>query len=514
MKAKKQEKSKDDSLRTVAKGGMIAIIGLFLGKIIGYFYTVLASKLGTYDYGLLSLSAAIVSFITVISLLGLDQGVTRFVAYYRGKKDSSRIRGAIFFPLKISFFVSVFLAILLFIFSNQISTIIFHDPNLSKLLKVMSLTIPFAAITLLFLAALRAFRKIEYDVGVREIAEKSIRLFVFLILFFLGFGAFGAAISFLVSAIGSFLLAFYYLHKTARLGENIKTVYYPQEMFSYSLPLFLSGIMVVVIAWTDLLMLGYFKTPNEVGIYNAVLPTASLMFILPTAIISLFLPVVIELYAEKKRKEIKRVYQKVSKWIFLTNFPIMLIMFVFSRKIIEIIFGTQYSGGSFALSILVLGYIIYSISYTSSNILNMLGKTKIVFYVSLCFAASNVILNYFLIPKFSLAGASIATSSSFLIGGFFYIFYSYKEIKLQPFSRDFAKILISGFIAIFITYELRQILPASLSVLSTFGMFILFILIYAVLLLILKAIDKEDLEILLSFKDKLRNAFVSAINLI
>ena len=500
-----KNKTYNDSLKIVAKGGIITLTGLFIGKIIGYLYIIFIARLGTYEYGLLSLAFAIVSFITVFSIVGLDNGLLRYVSYYSARKDERRVKGVVLSSIKISLSLSLLFFIVLFIFSKQISVYIFHNPDLTPMLRIFSLMIPFLTLTNAFLAILKAFKKIEYDVFVREIAEKSIRLVVFLILFFIGFGVLGATISYLTSAIGIFLISLYYLNKTFPLKNKIKPIYYNKELIYYSIPLLLSGTLLVVIAWADILMIGYFRTAAEVGIYNAALPTAGLMFVLPAAIISLFLPVVMELYSKNKINEIKALYKRVSKWIFLTSLPIMLIMFVFSRKIIEIIFGLQYVEGEIALSILVVGYLFYAISYTSSNILAMLKKTKITFIISLVSALSNVILNYFFIPPWGINGAAIATSLSFLIGGLFYGLYSYKEMRLQPTSKNFITILILGILSIFIIYNIRKLLPVSLNLFYTFLLFFSFLLLYILLILLFKIIDKEDINLLSSFKKRITN---------
>lgn len=493
------------SLTAIAKGGGISLAGTLIGMVIGYFFIIVASKLGPSDYGLLSLASAITSFAVIFALLGLDQGLLRYIPYYEGKKDTKKIKGAILSTVKICIFTSLFLFIITFIFSNQIATLIFHKPLLSPILKVFSFTIPLLALASLFTSSLRAFRKVEYDVSIRIIAEKSIRLLSFIILFFLGFSVLGISFSYLISAAGLFLLSFYFLNKIFPLfKKSPKTISLGKELLSYSSPLLFSGVLLAFIAWIDLIMIGYFKTSVDVGIYNAALPTASLMFIIPSAITALFLPVITNLYGKNRQKDLKKVYKKTSKWVFLTNFPIVLIMFVFSDKIINIIFGQQYLAGSTALSVLAVGYLFYTIAYTSSNILSMMKKTKLILFITLIFASSSIILNYLLIPRYGVNGASIATSSAFLTAGTIYILSSYRYMKLHPFSIDYMKIFLVGVLSMLAVYGFRKFLPADIGLFTTFFLFAIFILIYISFVLLMKIIDKEDWEIINLFKDKIR----------
>lgn len=498
------KKVKEDNVRAMARGGFIALTGLFIGKIIGYLYTIFATRLGVHDYGLLSLASVIVSFAVVFSIIGLDQGVTRYVAYYNGKNDRKKIKGAVSLSLKIVTISSLIITFLIFIFSKPIAINIFHSPDLTNILRIMVFTIPLISLTYIFLSILKAFKKIEYDIGAREIVEKSIRLVVFTILFFIGFGVFGAAISYVMSAIGMFLFSLYFLHRNYPDLFSLKAKEKPdKEIINYSFPLLLTGILVLVIAWTDLTMLGYFKTPNEVGIYSVAITTASLMFVLPSAIISLFLPIITELYSKKQNKQIIELYKRVSRWIFLVNFPIMLIMLAFSKKIIQIIFGQDYVLGASALSILSFGYLIYSMSYTSGNVISMIKKTKPIFFITLSFALTNIILNFILIPRYSLYGAAIATSTSFLIGGGLLIFYNFKKMKMQPFSKEFIKIACLGVLSMILVYLLHYFLLPNPNFFLTIMLFLLFLLIYLLLVLYFKIIDKQDWDIINLFKNKI-----------
>ena len=305
------------------------------------------------------------------------------------------------------------------------------------------------------------------------------------------------------------LLSFYLLQKVFSITGKVKPIYYNKEMLSYSFPLLLSGVFVVIIVWASTIMLGYLRTASEVGIYNAASPTSALLFIIPTAIISLFLPVITGLYSRNKKMQIKNIYKKVSKWIFIANFPIMLIMFVFSSKIIEILFGAQYAEAGNVLSILSVGCLIYSVSYTSSNILSMIRKTKTILFITTIFVVSNIILNYFLIPILGVNGAALASSSSFLISSILFIFFCYKEAGLQPFSKEFFKAFLLGILSMLVVYSIRQLLSPSLTIIITFLLFIMFILIYFVLLFVFKIIDKEDLEII----KLIRNKVASILNI-
>ena len=82
------------------------------------------------------------------------------------------------------------------------------------------------------------------------------------------------------------------------------------KILSYSLPLMLSGILISITTWTDTLMIGHFRQASEVGIYNAALPTAQLIYMIPYVFMVLFLPVLTELYAKGKTEVLEGFFFK------------------------------------------------------------------------------------------------------------------------------------------------------------------------------------------------------------
>src|SRR3989344_3168597 len=91
----------------IAKGGIIAILGMSFGRLVIYLFNLLTARLGTTEYGVLSLGIVIITFLSLLSLLGLRMGVIRYVSYYLEQKDLSRAKGAFTSSLIIAFPVSI-----------------------------------------------------------------------------------------------------------------------------------------------------------------------------------------------------------------------------------------------------------------------------------------------------------------------------------------------------------------------------------------------------------------------
>lgn len=492
-----------ESTTKIAGGAFLVFLALIFGKLFSYLYVILVSRLGSSIYGTLSLGFAIFLSLETIAVIGLDRGILRYVPYFRGKQDNPAIKGVIIDSLKISFVLSLAGSIILFLFGTNIANYFFHDENLGVVLKIFSFFLPFVVISHILNVSLRAFEKANYEIFIKEFLEKTLKFLLTLIMILFGFKLIGASIGYIVPTVLSAFLAGYLLHKKVfpLFWGSTKKISLKRELIAYSLPLMFVSFLAKVIAWTDVLMIGYFKTNSDVGIYNVALPTAGLMFMAPTALIYLFMPVIGKLYGENKPEEIRGVYNRINKWVFLITFWIFLFMIFFAKRIITGFFGGNYTGAITPFLILCFGYMLFSLSYICSDLLGVIKKTKTIFSIVFVFSLVNVVLNYILIPRYNLIGAAIATSFSFVVGALALIIFNYKFTKLQPFKFGFLKLGFCSLLSILAVYWFSRYINWGLTGLILIG--IIYLIIYLGLMFAFKCLDKEDLEIFKDLKKKI-----------
>jgi len=71
----------------VAKGTGIIFVGTIIGMLLGFVGRVIIVRYITQtEYGIYTLALVIISIFVTISTLGLLEGSTRYIAYFRGKK--------------------------------------------------------------------------------------------------------------------------------------------------------------------------------------------------------------------------------------------------------------------------------------------------------------------------------------------------------------------------------------------------------------------------------------------
>ena len=495
----------DVSLRKIAKGAGIGFTGTFIGTALGYLSRMIIARfLGASDYGLVCLAFAGVSIAVSLSLVGLPAGVTRYVSFYKGKEDKGRIKGTIVGAIKISLPLSLIFVLILFAGAEWISVHVFHEPRLASVLMIFAVSIPFWVLRSNFNSAVVGFQVLQYQVYVNQFFENIFKLAAIVALLALGFGVLGAAGGWTLAIVLTPFLAFYFLEKKVFpvFNTKVKAISVNKELLFFSFPLIFAGLAGLITGWTDTLMLGYFSTTSDVGIYNTALPTAKLLSVGAGAFGAIFMPVVSELYARDRIEDLKSVYSTVTKWILSITLPLFLLMFLFSKELINILFGSEFVAGATALSILAFSYFISSLFGLSAPLLQSYGRTKIIMGGSFAGAGANFGLNLLLIPIYGVKGAAIATGISFALMSIFYFFFVFKIGEIQPFRKNYLKPVAASAVAVSVVYAVTKYIVGT-SFFSLIVMFIVFLGLYFFLLLIFKSFEEEDLMIMRAIDQRL-----------
>jgi O-antigen/teichoic acid export membrane protein len=273
-----------------------------------------------------------------------------------------------------------------------------------------------------------------------------------------------------------------------------------KELLLFSFPLLAVAMLNMIMSWTDILMLGYFKTPDVVGLYNGALPLARLIPMTLTSVGFIYVPIVSGLYSKKLIGEMGRTYQVLTKWIFSVTIPLFFILFLFPETVLNLLFGMNYIQAASALRILALGFMFHAFLGLNGLSLMVMGKTRFLMLNSLSGAISNVVLNVALIPIFGIVGAAFASFLSYSVVNILNSTKLYQFSKIHPFTRNYAKpigisIGLLALIYVFTSYLKIDfwMLPLLLS---------LFLFGYGLLLLLTRSFDKEDIVMILAIEKK------------
>lgn len=488
----------------IARGAGIGFLGIVVGSGLRYiFQIIVARNLGAPLFGVFFLGLAVFKIFGMIGELGLTQGLIRYVALYRGEGDERRVKGVIILSLKIAITASIVIAVLLIIFSKTIAEDLFHNIELTNILRLFALALPFATLTTMLIFTTQGFKIMRYKVLVREILEPFLRIVIVIILIMVGLSLYGAAVAYLIPVIAGAIFSFYCLKKVFPqiTDKSLKPSYETKKLLNFSWPLLLVQFFGVSMLWMDTIILGFFKSSQEVGIFSAAQRTALLVSIVKISFDGIFAPVISDIYNRGEIRKLSQYFQTVTKWIFTFSFPLFLLVVFFADSILSL-FGPEFTQGASSLFILSLAWIIYAAVGSVGQIIVMTGRQKLHLINIVCVLSVNLILNLFLIPKYGITGAALATFAAISLMGVIELVQVYLFLKIQPYRMDFFKPLSAGALSLLILFAIFRLLGSPPGLVMIILGSLMFLIIY-ILVLFVFGLQEEDKLVLKKVKEKI-----------
>jgi len=112
--------------------------------------------------------------------------------------------------LKISLPLSIIFAIILFFHADWVSVRVSHQPELTSVLRIFAIAIPFSVLANNLISATIGFQDIRYRVYVNDLFQNMFKLGAIVALLVLGFGVIGAAWGCFLAIILTPFRAFYF----------------------------------------------------------------------------------------------------------------------------------------------------------------------------------------------------------------------------------------------------------------------------------------------------------------
>ncbi|MEK6913318.1 MAG: oligosaccharide flippase family protein [Nanoarchaeota archaeon] len=494
-----------DQLMKNATWGMISSI---INRAGGFILIILISRmLMPEGFGKYSLAMIIAMFFITFSDLGINQTLIRYVSL---ELDTNSKKAISYFKhlLKIRFFLTMSVSLILLIGARIISGYIYRDSNLFIPLVVLSIYVFFISLSSFFESLFFIKKNVIY-ISIKEVFSVLFRVaFIILIWFFVvsELKLIWIFISLAYFSILSFLFVFYFSRK--RYPPLFKAKEIPidkKDMYRFLFFINIQNISILVLSSIPIMLLGFFLTSEFVGYYNSSWALASGIISLLFSFSYVFLPV----FANAKEETFRPIINKIFKLSFMLALPISFGLSLLAKFFIIVIYGEAYLFAATPLSILafiipfIVGINLALDSFSARN------KQKKFAYLLFVFALASILLNYFFIKFLSalsgettLLGISIVNLIIWSLCFICSVYYLKKELNINVFSGDLIKFILSCFVmSAFILLALN--LFGNLNLLSGVVIIILSMVVYFSFLSLIKGITKEDFALITqAFKKK------------
>jgi len=424
----KNKLSNDIHFAELLKGSSIAFIFKIFGMGLGYVFTLLIARwYGAETMGLYALSLTMLNIFVTIGVFGFDNALVKFVADYNSNHKIELVKEVYKKALAITLPISFLLLAIFFLNADYFAKVVFKNKELIPFFHIASIAIVPLVLLKVNTSMFRGLKKIKEFSFFESIMISILSILLLLFLYILNKSNENTIASQVLAIFITSIVSFIVLKKYVSKDRITKRLLKYKNILKVSFPMLLTSSMALVMGWTDVIMLGIFRSESEVGVYSVLVKLATLTSITLVAINTIAAPKFSEFYSKGDMEGLKKVAQNSTKMIFYSTLPIIIVLSIFPEFILGL-FGKEFLVGVTALWILMFGQFINAICGSVGYILLMTGKQSLFNKIILFSSFLNILLNYILIKEYGINGAAISTAISLALLNiipFLYVKYNY-----------------------------------------------------------------------------------------
>jgi O-antigen/teichoic acid export membrane protein len=444
--------------------GAAAMVGMgtIFGSILKYGSNFLIQYgFGAASYGLYTLGLSLVTLVSSLLNLGLDDAMVRYVAIYRSKQQRNLLKGLTIFCTALAGIAGILGAVFL-LFAAPFLAAVKHSPRVAPLLLFMAPMIPLLCMQVIWFGGLQGFKAFKWRVITTRLLQPLVLIIlVGCILLFHG-NVIGVALVTFISTLVSALFNLYFLLRMLTRHVNEEPEQYAlREWIGFAAPNFLTAIVDVILESTDTLLLAFFAISNtEIGQYGAAIRISSLISLPLFSLNAMFTPTIAELHSKGETQKLTIMFKIVTKWAITMSLPICCIAVLFSQPLL-ILSGQVFASAWPLLIAFALGMLANVGTGSVGYLLLMTGHTKLSFLNSLVAVIVNVVLGVILTPRYGAMGTAISTGLAICVLNLMRLLQVRLLLKMQPYRWDTLKPLGAGLISAAIIVCLLYLLSVS-----------------------------------------------------
>jgi O-antigen/teichoic acid export membrane protein len=402
-------------LSILASGTGIAIAGRLVGRILDLMRQAILTRLLTMsEFGVYALAITLFRMVLMISSLGLNTSLLRLGMAERD--NPLRFRTLVRTGLGLSLLIGVIFGTLLFVLSPFIALQVFHEPLLEPVLYALAVAIPLSVFFRVSLAATTFSRRIAFSVSMEEIVQPGLTLVLLLVLVALfhtvskmNAALIALAVSLAICSLIAVRRVFaLFPELRGEIDHRIAPV--AGRMLRFGMPLAFASFFLWSSPLIDRLIIGYFVTSEDAGIYIVVAQLATFFTLIAAAIETIQSPLVAGLIHLNDLPRLERLVQSAVRLGLLIGLPALMVVLAEGRTLLELIFGADFGSGRNAFLILSAASLLRVISDRAIALLVMAGHNRQwLTYTTIVFLI-NIVLDLLLIPIFGTVGAALSTA--------------------------------------------------------------------------------------------------------
>ncbi len=487
---------RDDGVSILARQGGITFVGNLAKSVSGFALVMVMTRFVSPSvYGLFILAISIVTFLRVFAYLGLPLAIDYFVPQYLADDEPGKAKGVIVQVTAAVLVTSSLIALALAFGSSAVSEF-FGEPSLRVALLLLSVSVPMLAIYKVLLTSYYSIKRLQYRVVMRDLVRPIVRFGATLGLLVAGFGLLGLIGGYVVGLLVAITVgAILFTYRAWEIVSADLEFVAPGPIATYAVPLAMTSVVSVLMGRIDYFLLGFYLTSEDVGIYRVGYMLGTALLIIFSSLAPVFKPLI----AERKddTELVQRRFRVAARWIAGLSLPIAITLSLGASAYLSVLYTPQYAEAS-AVVALLSGAFLFNATFggPSGKLLQGLGYSRIVFGNTLVLLGTNTVVSLALVPFLGVEGAAIGSATALVLVGSLTIAELYYLDGVHTFTRDFAKVVLSGVPATIAGVPVVVLLPATAVVVV---LPVVVLVVYALSLVVTNAFTDSDVRMLDEF---------------
>lgn len=374
----------------------------------------IVNGMGSERFGLFSLTWVLLSYFTILDL-GFSQAITKFIATEINQKRDQSIPHIFWTATLVLALFGLVISILIFLATPWIVNDVLHTPQLLtdeavRMFQILGLAVPFIFVSNAFRGAIEAKQRFDLVNAVRTPYSASIYLLP-LVGYLVGWKIDRlTALLFL-----SVLLAFFsYIIMSTKVYPNlfhelkIKTGLI-RSMFGYSGWIAISNFVAPLLLYLDRFLITATLTLSVLAFYTAPYEALTRLWFIPLSITATLFPAFSGSHLYENQSDTLLIFSSSMKYLFLILGPITILIFLFSREIMQYWIGPEFAANSNTVTkILILGIFLNSLGRLQATLFYGRGRPDIPAKLHLIELPFYVVMLIILLRIWGINGAALA----------------------------------------------------------------------------------------------------------
>lgn len=414
--------------------GLVGYIWTFVFSI--FITPIIVFKLGVETYGVYMVVLTVSSLMGLFDI-GIGQMLVKYISEFHASGEEKRLKDLMYsfnlLLLGMSVFSLVVLSLIGFwagsLFPSQVVSrdyyfVIFFLSGLISFIGGM---------TALFVSVPTALLRadISTKIGLANLTLSNLSILAVIVL---GYGLKGLFLCQLFYSVLYFLVTRHYAKKILPAAE-LKFSWNWAEVkhaYKFGIATYISNAANSALTYFDRLLIPMFLGPAALSYYSLPGNIASKTPGVINSLSGIMFPITSSLHGLRDVEKIKQIYKRVFNLLTVVSFAIVISIALFANKMLLYWLSADFAANSArVLVILAFTYYFLSLGGTLNFFLLGMSKTGFLFKSSLVMAITNIVLLFFLLPRFGIVGAAWAYLISVL--PIVFMFY-YVEKRIFGFS--------------------------------------------------------------------------------